>query len=377
MKIGCYLFLFLTLTVSCITHYEQAGADGYNHILVVEGIITNGTTVITLSNTIGLGNWFNDKIYVDNAVLYVDREDGVRSGVSQYDGQGRYLIETPIPDTTSRYRLTIFLDEKEYRSQYLTPIITPEFTTSWSMDERWNVNICVSTYDKQEQFRHFLWTYQENWEVTSKIFVDSFFYAADTFVNNLYSRDNFYRCWKEDRSNHFILGSTTALVSNTIINKDLNSFHFTDERTNTLYCIHVKQNIIRDESYLYFSNLQKNAERTGTIFSPIPSEIIGNVTCVSHPNTAVIGYVDVSTTTERKQYISREEAYTEAEYICFITKDAPGLVKQPDWAYFWIFEHGVRIKVWMPASCLDCTFSGIKGSNGSKDKPSWWPNDHL
>ena len=377
MKTVYCLFLFLTLTVGCIMRYDQAGVEGYNDILVVEGIITNGTTVITLSKTVGLTDRFNDRIYVDNAVVYVDRADGVRSGVSQYESEGRYHIETPVLDTASQYRLTIYLDEKEYRSDYLAPVTTPEFTTSWRMDEGWNVNIYVSTSDEQEQFRHFLWTYQENWEVTAKIFVDSFFFAADTLLNYLYSSDNFYRCWKKDRSNHFILESTTRFGSNTIIDRALNSFHCTDERTGTLYCIHVKQNLIRDESYLYFSNLQKNAERTGTIFSPIPAEITGNVVCVSHPNTAVIGYVDVSTTVERKQYISREEAYTEAEYICFITKDHRGLVIQPDWAYIWIFEKGERLKAWMPVSCLDCTYTGINGSRGTKDKPSWWPNDHL
>ena len=373
------VLLGCVIIYGCITGYEQSGIEGYRDILIVEGIITNDTTIITLSKSIGINDRFSNKLFVENATLFVECEGGVSSDISQYTGNGEYLIETGTLDDGLRYRLRIFWDGKEYESNYLKPVTTPEFMTSWRLDDKGYLNVCVSTSDEQEEFRYYFWSYRENWEITANVFVDTFFFKGDTFINDLSTRHNYYRCWKEEETHNFHIASSEMFDSNTINDHSLNAFPVSDERINTLYYIAIKQNLIRKEAYRYFSNIKKNVERTGTLFSPIPLEIPGNIVCVSHPNTPVIGYVEVSTTTENQLYITREEAYVEPEYAydCFPILDGKILVIDPEWAYIWIFIDDVRLKAWMPVACMDCTYQGPYGYKGSKEKPAWWPNDHL
>ena len=370
-------FLLNCLLYGCITPYEQSGIDPYQDLLVVDGVITNGTTVITLSKAIGLSAWFSDKVYVENATLYVECEDGERSNVSLYEGEGRYLIETPTLNTELTYRLKIYLDGKEYQSNYLAPLTTPEVTTSWYYDLDEGITVCVSTHDEQEQYRHYLWSYREYWEITSEFNMDTFYFEGKTMINDISSSNNYYRCWKQNSPDQFYIASTEQLSSNTIYDHALNNFSWSDERVSTLYCMEVKQNLIRKDAYRYLSNIQKNAAQTGDLFSLIPAEIPGNITCISHPNTAVIGFVEVSTTSEKKQWIKSEEAYTQISTICEIIWDARGLQIQPNWAYYYLMVGGVPKKFWSPVTCLDCTYEGMYGIKGTKEKPSFWPNDHM
>ena len=112
--IGCCLMIY-----SCITQYEAIGVEGLNRILVVEGIITDSLTTIRLSKSIGLSERFiYDTIPVDQATLHVACDDGTVSGVSLYSGKGTYLIETGHLNSDKKYRLHIFLDGEEYRSEF-------------------------------------------------------------------------------------------------------------------------------------------------------------------------------------------------------------------------------------------------------------------
>ena len=381
------LFIVVCFVIySCITRYEQVGTEGYRDILVVEGIITNGTTVITLSKTIQLNDYFTSKEIVENATLYVESEKDARSEEAQYEGEGRYLIETPELEVDSRYRLKIILDGNEYQSDFLTPLITPELTTSFSVDDEGIVSVCVSTHDEQEEYRHFLWSFKENWEINSTLYIfpyQSFYFKGDTFYNDYFSSNNYFYCWKKDRSNQLYLASTEKFISNTISNHALTKIPRSDDKVSVLYCIDVKQNLIRKEAFRYFSNLQNNIERTGSIFTPIPFEVPGNITCVSNQGTVVIGYVDVSTTTEKRQFISREDVYVDADTKCNRIKDEPGLDNQPELASFFLFAWDEELnipvlqKYWMNVYCLDCTYKGNLGKRGTKEKPDFWPNDHL
>ncbi|MCC8095882.1 MAG: hypothetical protein LIP05_11320 [Tannerellaceae bacterium] len=52
------LFMFLIQLYGCITEYEHTGIQSVTDIFVVEGTITNDTTLIKLSKTIALNSYF-------------------------------------------------------------------------------------------------------------------------------------------------------------------------------------------------------------------------------------------------------------------------------------------------------------------------------
>ena len=393
MKNPVYLILLLFALAGCIEPYH-AKTDSIDNILVVEGIITSGTTLITLSKSVGLEDNIYDNIFgVNNAAVYVECEDGTKSQIaypswnpyaSYFSGWGNYLVETGELDTEKKYRLVIELDGEEYQSGYLAPVISPPVEVSFKLDQNDLINVCVSTTGFDQQPGYYLWSYKEDWEINAIMYNDTVMINGKLTFNDLYSADNRYYCWRKDSSRVLLLGTTERLIENTIREKAIWYFNRADNRFSVLYRINLFQNTIHKEGYDYFYNLQKNIEQTGSIFGTIPSEIMGNIKCVSNPEIPVIGYVDVSTTTSDEQYLNnmyydpsgRSGQYRQCEAF-FDTIVPPREPPKPG-------SGSVRFSqnfgmpplpedpvIYIPEYCVDCTKNG-----GSKRKPENWPNNH-
>ena len=148
--INCLLCLFL---YGCVTKYEATGIDEIGDILVVEGIITDNESIITLSRSTNIsGEAEYTPNYVDNADVYIECDDGTRWQAEPHDWgmfwsprNGRYLIKTGKLNPDNKYRLKIEVEENdgdcvsnpwggapcptkayEYRSDFSYPIKTPE-----------------------------------------------------------------------------------------------------------------------------------------------------------------------------------------------------------------------------------------------------------
>lgn len=138
-----------------------------------------------------------------------------------------------------------------------------------------------------------------------------------------------------------------------------------------LYYIEVQQNRIRKEAYEYFKNIQRNIEQTGSIFSPIPTEVRGNIVCVSDPKEWVLGYVDVTSTTIMKRFMPELRDFYETSYDC--AKNILTGMALDGYTYY-IYSGAPTVpNRYAPFRCVDCTYDG----RGTKNKPSWWPTDHL
>jgi len=334
------IYLLLFALTGCVEPYT-AKTKGIDSILVVEGFITDGTTKISLSYSVRLDKKSHDtQQKVNHAMVFVESEDSATSEIAGSSGGGIYLIETGELNANTNYRLNIQLDGEEYRSSFIAPVMTPPVEITFAQDAiKNNIEVCVSTQGNDRQPGYYLWSYKEDWEVNALI------YEA-----NLY--DHYY-CWKKDSSKYLILGTTEKLSVNSIHEKNIKTFRCTDDRISILYRIKVTQNALHKEGYDYFENLQKNTEQTGSIFGAIPSELMGNIRCVSNPKIPVIGYVDVSTTTMDELYLT-DIYFDWTERIRLI--ESCTLAKEIEYQMF----------------CRDCT----QMSGASKTKPDDWPNDH-
>ena len=368
------IILVCLLLYGCITPFEFSGVEGYRRLLVVEGIITDSITTVRLSRSVGLTERLSENVYVDHAKVFVECDDGTVSDASQLAGAGTYTVATGDLNPQQKYRLKIVLDGEEYLSEFLHPLITPDFDLLLVREEEEaRVSFQVSTQDTLNQSPCYLWSYREDWEFRVRMRPDSICINFEWVPYYTHTPDNIFYCWRKDSSHVFIMENTARFVRNEIKNKEIRSDYSNNERFSLLYHIAMKQNLIRQEAYVYYTNLQKNVERTGSIFSPMPAEMPGNLQCVTSPDLPVIGYVDVSTTTERKRFVRTEEVYTGDFMNIGYCSVEPGSFIPPEcyntpivqWAYYegrrWFFN----------PICVDCLASG-----GTKDKPSWWPNDH-
>ncbi len=348
----------------CITEYDAKEVNETVDILIVDGTITNDTTYITLSKAVPLTDEINDMLYINNATLYVECNDGTQSINSVAEGQGKYLIKTGKLNDNYQYRLKIFIDEKEYQSEYLSPLITPEID-SISLIKAGKgkpVYICVSARDSRNQSPYYLWSYKEDWEFKTRLRANAF--RDNGIIIAATSQNNRYYCWQSDRSHTLLLGETSKLNDNIISEKKLIEMDPSDDRLSELYHISVTQNLIRKEAYDYYANLQKNIEQTGSLFSPIPSEMRGNIICVANPEMHVVGYVEVSTTSRKKRFIWKsEEIYEEPRSLCQQQINATAIADA-----LYIYDPLVE-NLYAPRECVDCTV------NGTKTRPDFWPDN--
>jgi hypothetical protein len=388
-----YICLLIATVVfsSCVDRFEpETTGVSLKDLLVVDGSITAGVTTIKLSRSVGIKTESTEGSGIDNATLYVACDDGSRFSSVTYRGEGTYEIETPVLDPGKQYCLHISLaGGEEYESSYLAPLFTPDIDSiSWQKQGGGEpIYITVSTHDEAAHSPYYRWTYKEDWEFKAELFAAARFVATIEGIDyfRMYDQqtsNNVYYCWGSGHSASFILGSSEQLSSNTISHKRLTGIEPSDEKLSILYYISVTQQQLRKESYDYYANLQKNISQSGSIFSPIPAEMTGNIRCLTHPEHPVIGYVEISTIVSADRFIPE----TAGLYEPPLGQCAPQVVHAmwkdviSNTIYEFIQEQGQGPEPYMivgtpmsygPSSCLDCT------TRGTKNKPAAWPTDHL
>jgi len=320
------LFIILNC-ISCVTEYIPPDIEEITDILVVEGIISDDESVITLSRSVNLmkeGYW--DPIYIDHANVYVECDDGTLfyadNPLALWGRNGRYTIKTGKLDLERKYRLKIEIEEidnsknctvdpwsggmncptriYEYRSDFSYPIKTPEIDSVFGMKTGKGrpVMIHVATHSPDNQAMYYRWSYKEDWEINPE-------YPAPGYPS---------KCWSSANSMGILLGSAERTVFGQLTDK-IFEFPPSNKRWSVLYRITVKQNAISKRAHDYFANIKKNAENIGSIFAPTPSELRGNIVCFTDPSRPVIGYIDISSTTQKTKYISRSDNLYERAYM--------------------------------------------------------------
>lgn len=126
--------------------------------------------------------------------------------------------------------------------------------------------------------------------------------------------------------------------------------------------------------------MKKNTESLGTIFDPMPSEITGNIRCLTDTAEKIVGYIGASNITEKRTFIDNRDlidwAYTDSRCS---TQDETDLdpvnlrkFLYPPYNYLpttpIYSPTGQLLGTYMANPfCVDCTLSG------TNIKPSYWP----
>lgn len=382
---GVLCTIMITLIISiqgCISEYIPKDIMELEDMLVVESTITNNTTHVRLTRSSKLNKLINKSKNIENAEVYVETKDGSYTGQGVHIVDGNYTIETGDLNPTAQYRLYLKIGNKEYASDYLSPVITPEIDSiSWRRNgSDQPVYICVSTHGTEEQSPYYRWAYKEHWEMKTELKADGTFitrniagYIVDEFIPfDFDSSNNTYYCWGKDSAKILILDSSEKMETNIIPQKKLVEIDPSGDKLSILYYIRVKQTSLRKEAYYYLLNTQKNIEQTGGLFSSMPVETKGNIRCLSNTDIPVIGYVDVATTTEKEHFIPESAgAYVPPLALCRSLVTLDGGFKD---ALLFIYAPGnPTVVLWAPGYCVNCLLK----DNASKDKPAWWPTSHL
>jgi hypothetical protein len=379
MKRCWFLIVFAVLFITCKEAYNPPVTSSATGYLVVEGFINsgNGISTITLTRTTKLVDSVA-KIYEDGAQVYIEDEGGANYPLN-WRNNGTYISDTLSLDPASKYRLHINTSNgNEYVSDFTAVKNTPPVDSiSWQL-KNGGVQIYVNSHDPSNNTKYYQLKYSETWEFHSP-FIKYLDYVKDPANGELIgvaplpnADTSIYKCWRTQNPAAIILISTEKLSESKVL-FPIRYIEPQADELSVLYYIEVKQYALSEGAFLFKEKLKKNTEQLGSIFDAQPSELGGNIHCISNPSELVIGFVDVTTEQVAKLFIRNSELANWPLVIpCtkIIVENKPenynvGLVPLTVYAYIGMMS----IKSYYAADplCVDCT---LRGTN---IRPPFWP----
>ncbi|WP_026969887.1 DUF4249 domain-containing protein [Algoriphagus terrigena] len=381
MKKGAIFILLGFAVFACKEPFEPDLSQENLRVLTVEGYLdTEGKP-----SELYLG--YTRRIYGDNlgpgstpavgADVYLESSSG-----QQYDlldqGNGYYLFEQDVAEDDT-YQLKIaFGGAESYTSDLLRPLVSTEIEDiNFEKDAR-GVEIYITTRGSRE-IDDFIWTFSETYSFSPK-FVSPYIYRAETNeVDTRIPEETIYLCYRTLVSPDLILETSSNFDENVIFKKPITRIVPGDERLSTRYSILVSQMALSPEAAEFWEIMRQNTDDIGTIFSPMPSNISGNITNDQDPERAVIGHVSLGVISQRRLFIGVQEvspwtndlsAYFDCELDAdtvsaagFEERFATG-IKFPAMA---VFANSVIIGYRSALRrCVDCT---LRGTNV---RPDFW-----
>jgi hypothetical protein len=294
------------MIVSCKKPYNPPAISAPGSYLVVEGVINSGpdSTIIKLSRTVNLSSTITLNP-VSGAVLTVESAQNAIYPLIETTN-GNYVSPGLNLDNTQQYHLRIKTsDGKVFLSDFEAVNITPPIDSIGFMVQGNGIQLYVNTHDPSNNTKYYRWDYQETWQFHAEY--ESIYVTNGTAIVPRTYAQMIYTCFAGDKSSDIILGSSAKLTQDVIYQNPITQVTSTSEKLETKYSILVNQYALTGDAYNFWVNLKKNTEQLGSIFDAQPSNINGNIHCITNPSEPVIGYISVSTIQHKRVFIANAQ----------------------------------------------------------------------
>lgn len=369
------LIIFTVVLSGCIDPYSPPEIQESDPVLVVDGFINiNDWSTIQLTRSQNLLSEAEPQI-VNGANVWLEDESGNKFYFIEL-GLGIYRLP-PQVFSAPAYRLIIQTDLNEYESSFERVVTTPAIDSiTWSITDDLGVQLYVNTHDENTPVGYYRWTFDETWLYQSK-FQSIYTYDYTTRSVGLRS-DDIFHCYRYDESKDILTESTTRLSENVVYRFPIHYIKQNSERLRMKYSMLVKQFAITKDAFSYWQQVKKTTEDLGTLFGPLPAQIIGNIKNTGNPSEPVVGYFSIGTMTTKRIFITSLEVppplfydrpYENCEeYELFnadvpsfsgpylLTGGIPSLVGPGILGYYYAIPR-----------CVDCRITG-----GTTTKPDFW-----
>ncbi len=300
---ACYLLLLCLLC--CKKPYSPPAITGTGSYLVVEGVINAGadSTTITLSRTVNVAG-ANTSNPVLHATVAIESDQNAAYPLTETTN-GHYVSAGLNLDAAHQYRLSIKTpDNKQYQSDLAPVIITPPIdSVGFNIVNApvAGIQIYANTHDAANTVKFYRWDYSEAWEFHSDF--HSLYISNGTTLSLRTLAQDVSTCYTNDVSSDIVLGSSAKLSQDVIYQIPIVFIASTSEKIEARYSILVRQYALTADAYNFWVSLKKNTEQLGSIFDAQPSQLNGNIHCITNPAEAVIGYVSVGTVASKRIFI--------------------------------------------------------------------------
>ncbi|GAB3233085.1 DUF4249 domain-containing protein [Algoriphagus aestuariicola] len=380
--IWSFLLLYATLQ-ACRTPFDPEVSSEQTSFLVVEGYLDSDgkRSEIKMSRSAPL-NVETPFVVESGASLTLTSASGESYGLQESE-PGTYVFEADIPEGQT-YTLEILLRSGErYQSDAMKPILTPDIIDAGYLQDEEGVEVFVTTQG-DENADDFLWTYDETWIYRPRIRVPYIYDASIGDVRDRTEAEQIALCFKSEVSSDILLETSSRFEEQVVFRQTITEIPRGDERIMERYSILVSQKAIEEEAVKFWEILKKNTEDIGSIFSPLPSLIAGNIKSLDDGGIPVVGQVSMGVVRQKRLYINLVDVapwnYLDPEFNdCIIEADSV-LARFYDPIFVsgavlparpYIPPGGTVILGYFPTSrrCADCTLYA------SPITPDFWEDD--
>ncbi|MEJ8757488.1 DUF4249 domain-containing protein [Pontibacter sp. H259] len=370
-------WLLMLLVSSCVEPFTPEVLEAPNTFLVVNGFINaNGPTTIKLLRT---QNLYETTVppAESNAQVKIEADNG-ESYWLQEDGNAEYKGEFSL-NQDRKYRLYIKTqDGKEYASDFVEVKKTPAIDEVTWKPVGDQAQVYVSTHDPENKTRYYRWEYEETWHYRSALYSILIYDKGKIRLRDEKDK-HIYNCWKSIAGPTIEIGNSVRLTQDVISDYKLNAIPANSEKIGLKYSILVKQYALTQEAYTYLEILKKNTENIGTLYDPLPSQLTGNIRCLTNPEEPVIGFVSATTMQVKRLFIENRELPREWRTFSPYCEEDTMLLAQANIHEYFQGGHNIPVsEVYAEGStavigytygsspCVDCT------TRGTNVKPAFW-----
>jgi len=385
-----YLYtLLVILTCSCKVPFQPAVTTTAYSYLVVDGVINSGSnstdsTFLKLSRTfkISTSPLTNPELHAQVSV-----EDAANNSYPLTEtGKGNYIAAALGLNNTKQYRLRIKTsDNRIYLSDFVAIKPTPPID-SIGFTATDKLTIYANAHDATNSTRYYRWDYGETWEFRA-LYGTSYITDGTQIVLRTPAQQYPGSCWQSDQSADIVLASTKPLTQDLVYQAPIAVIPSTSEKISVDYSILLKQYALTEDAYIFWQQTKKNTEELGSIFDALPSQINGNIHCVTNPTEPVFGYMNITNVQVKRIFIHAIDLprswTSKYPYPCgldtaffqsYIKANAPKLNNYPSVEALLIPFGSSHIPVdplgvgytYSTKECLDCSI------RGTKIKPPFW-----
>jgi hypothetical protein len=389
VKVIKYIFsLSLIIAVAaCKKPITLAPVATNSSYLVVDGSINSGdSSLITLSHTVNIAGNARSNPEL-GATVSIEGSAGDKYALTS-KGNGNYISAVLNLAEGEKYRLNITTgDGKKYASDFVPVKNSPPVdNVSYAVASN-GLQINVDTHDATNNSRYYRWDYVITYQVRSAFESKLIVVNGDTSAFRTPAQQ-IYNCWLNDTSSNIALGSSAKLASDVISKQEISLIQPNSEILRIGLSVLVKQHVLTSDAFNYFDLLKKNSEQVGGIFDAQPSELTGNIHCITNPSEPVIGYIIAGAISTKRLFVDNKDlpstwlanlSYYDGcalitELYDYVAPGGSGLIEHQvkDYVYTGIetpIDTVLNPKLGIKAAkpyCGDCT---LRGTN---KKPSFW-----
>ena len=302
MKNLSILILVILLALSCKKPFTPIlNQSDNNRYLVVEGQITgNDSTSIRLSRTKKIDT---SKTILPETNALVTIENDANSIILLTEVKpGTYSTPPFNLDASHKYRLRIKAsDGKEYLSDYVPVKNSPPIDSVGFIAQPSEMKVYVSSHDATNATRYYRWDYSETWQFHTQ-YISQYSKSGQRLP-----KDQVYYCFASDTSTSVLIGSTIKLLNDVMYQAPLTVVDPSSEKIEMKYSVLVKQYALTSDAYAFWTNLQSNTQRLGSVFDVMPSESPTNFHCVTSPGEWVVGYLSAGNVSYKRVFITKDQ----------------------------------------------------------------------